>query len=293
MKGSGETELACRIWRSPESRCVILYLHGIEGHSQWFEPTAKVLRESGVTIYATDRRGAGLNTAHRGDIPDLKTFLCDVEMMLRKIDLMHPGKPIVLFANCWSAKAAAVLANRAHRYSDKKPPVKLAGLIMTCPAIVTKADFDPFTKLKIAFCTFASERLKQRLWPIPLTTEMLTDNPVYKQYLEEDPLRLKYATARFFRETFILGLLAQLVARSIEIPLLVLQAENDQIVDIERLSAWFQAVGSKDKQWKLFARSAHSLDFDATWFNDYTELLVQWLRARESTPGPSELGRLG
>jgi acylglycerol lipase len=284
MKGDGETELACRIWRHADPHCVIVHLHGIEGHSQWFEPTARVLNEQGITVYALDRRGAGLNLQNRGDLPDLKTFISDVEAVLRKVVLLHPGKPTFLFANCWSAKAAAVLVNKNHRYADGKPPVHLSGLIMTCPAIVTEADFDPLTKLKIAFSTFASETLKRRLWPIPLTTEMLTGNLVYRQYLEQDPLRLKYVSARFFRETFILGLLAQFVARKIELPLLVLQAEKDQIVDINKLSAWFFAVGSRDKQLKLFANATHSLDFDATCFNDYTESIVQWLRARETKP---------
>ena len=280
MPASGNSQLACRVWRGKPTEPVIVYLHGIEGHSQWFEPTANVLHGREMTVYAPDRRGSGLHTHKRGDLASLNTFIVDVETLLRKIERLHPLQPIVLFANCWSAKAAAVIARRNHVYADKKTPVKLHGLVLTCPAIITKADFNFFHKLQIALCTFAGDRFNQSAWPVPLATEMLTDNPVYLEYLHSDPLRLKMATARFFRETFILGLLAQQAPSELHLPLLVLQAADDQIVDIAKLKSWFDRVHSSDKQWQPFANATHSLDFDARWFTEYTNLLCDWLLAR-------------
>lgn len=280
IKASDDSRVACRVWRAHAERCVVLYLHGIEGHSQWFEPTARVLSERGITVYAPDRRGSGLNADDRGHLSSLKVFVNDVESILRHISLTHPSAPLVLFANCWSAKAAAVIARRNHSYFDQAEPVKLSGIVMTCPAIVTKADFDFMTKLKIAFHSFAGEKYRRRTWPVPLTTEMLTDNPTYLEFLHDDPLRLKLATASFFRETFILGLMAHKFAKQIELPLLLLQAENDQIVDVEKLKRWFERVGSSDKVWRLYSGATHSLDFDAKWFDDYTRVLTDWLIRR-------------
>ncbi len=290
MPAAGNSQLACRFWQGEKTSPVIVYLHGIEGHSQWFEPTAQVLHARGLTIYAQDRRGAGLHTHNRGDIAGLKTFITDVEILLRSVERLHKGQPIFLFANCWSAKAASVIAQKNHSYVDKLPPVELSGLILTCPAIVTRADFNLFTKLQIAFCTFGSERLQRKTWPVPLTTEMLTDNRLYLDYLNDDPLRLKIATARFFRETFILGLLAQRAAANLDLPVLVLQASNDQIVDIVKLRNWFEAVAAQDKQWHDYANATHSLDFDDAWFNDYTNLLSEWITARTVSASKSPAG---
>jgi acylglycerol lipase len=280
IPASGNSMLACRVWQGIPGRCVILYLHGIEGHSQWFEPTARVLNESGITVYAADRRGAGLNSEDRGHLTSLNVFISDVETMLKHIRRKHPDQPIVLFANCWSAKAAAFIARRDHRYADGSEPVELSGLIMTCPAIITSANFDLLTRLKIAVYSFLGEQGRRRIYPIPLTTEMLTDNLSYIDYLQNDPLRLHSATVSFFRETFILGVLAQRFAKQIDLPLLVLQAENDKIIDVEKLKKWYEQVASTDKVWRLYANATHSLDFDAHCFNDYTSLLTEWLLKR-------------
>ncbi len=286
IAASGGSMLACRVWQGVPSRCVVLYLHGIEGHSQWFEPTARVLNQSGITVYASDRRGAGLNCEDRGHLTSLKVFIADVEMLLRQIRRKHPNQPIVLFANCWSAKAAAFIARRDHKYSDGAAPVKLSGLIMTCPAIITSANFDLFTRLKIAFYSFLGEQGLRRIYPIPLTTEMLTDNLSYIDYLQNDPLRLHSATVSFFRETFILGVLAQKFAKQIDLPLLLLQAENDKIIDVAKLKAWYEEVSSTDKVWRLYANATHSLDFDAHCFDDYTKLLTDWLLLRTEALTP-------
>jgi alpha-beta hydrolase superfamily lysophospholipase len=98
IPASGNSMLACRVWQGIPGRCVILYLHGIEGHSQWFEPTARVLNESGITVYAADRRGAGLNSEDRGHLTSLNVFISDVETMLKHIRRKHPDQPIVLLS---------------------------------------------------------------------------------------------------------------------------------------------------------------------------------------------------
>lgn len=110
---------------------------------------------------------------------------------------------------------------------------------------------------------------------------MLTDDPTYIAYIENDPLRLTEATARFYVETFKLTLLAHWKARQIHLPLLVLQSGKDRIVDVEALKGWFGHCPSRDKTWRLFADVAHSLDFDSANFDEYTRILRQWLLARK------------
>src|SRR5690606_11116879 len=92
---------------------VVLYLHGIEGHSQWFEQTASELNRKGFTVYAPDRRGAGMNRRDRGHMQSYKEFLSDVESFLVRIRNSHPAHPVALWGNCWGAKGAAVLSAEA------------------------------------------------------------------------------------------------------------------------------------------------------------------------------------
>ena len=92
LRMSDGVELAVRLWKGKSGLPVVLYLHGIEGHSQWFENTASVLNQKGITVYAPDRRGAGLNPSDHGDLSSYKSYLGDLEMIIRKLAFDFVGK---------------------------------------------------------------------------------------------------------------------------------------------------------------------------------------------------------
>jgi alpha-beta hydrolase superfamily lysophospholipase len=150
MRGAFGEKLALRIWRGKKGLPVILYLHGIEGHGEWFAHTAAFLNECGLTVYVPDRRGAGMNESARGHLSSYRDFLSDIEILLGRINQDHPGDQVVLFGNCWGAKAAAVLANSRYKTTDGKKLPALSGLILTCPALFTRVDFNFPTKARIA-----------------------------------------------------------------------------------------------------------------------------------------------
>lgn len=278
LSASDGTELACRIWRGNVESAVIVYLHGIEGHSQWFEHTASVLNRRGITVYAPDRRGAGMNARDRGHLVRYRDVLADIELLLRRVATQHLGQPIILIGNCWGAKAATIIA--ADNYKTDGPPIKLSGLVLTSPAIHTKVDFDLKTKLMIGYCCFKGERHALKHLPIPIDPSMFTNNPLYLDFIEKDPLRLTEATMKFYFEQFLLTHQARRTAPHLRLPLLVVQSGSDRIVDIEALENWYDKIKSSDKTMRIFADAAHSIDFDSVWFKEYTQLLIEWIFAR-------------
>jgi alpha-beta hydrolase superfamily lysophospholipase len=282
LRASDGSQLFCRIWRGKVGAPVVLYLHGIEGHSQWFENTATILNQKGITIYAPDRRGAGLNSRDRGHLSSYKVFIDDINGIMRKICNQHMGHPIILWGNCWGAKAASLFAQDLKAASGEGQPdlFPISALVLSSPAIFSKVDYDMKTKLEIAANHMMGDRRALRKWPIPLTTSMFTDNPVYLEYLEKDPLRLTEATATFFVESHKLGGMAEKAAANITKPLIILQAGNDAIVDTDKLSKWYSKVKSPDKTMRLFPDAYHCLDFDANWFKEYTHLISEWLMSR-------------
>jgi acylglycerol lipase len=284
-----ESSLKGRAWIGTPHRSVILYLHGIEGHGQWFEYTASELNKLGLTIYAIDRRGSGLNLESRGHLHSYRTYLKDVEHMLRQLDSKHPKQPIILFANCWSAKAAALIAKSSYVYHDGKKPVPLSGLIMTNPALATKVDFGVSTKLAIALAVLRGGNHSWQTWPIPLTTEMLTSNPIFQDFLRRDPLRLKNATANFYAETFKLGVLSYFSAPAIDLPTLIIQSEKDAIVDVRFVRNWFSRLSSAEKKFLTLSEATHSLDFDQQVFHDYVLALSAWIEERELNKSASQM----
>ncbi len=280
LKSSDGARLGCRVWIGSEDAPVVIHLHGIEGHSQWFENTASSLNENGITVYAPDRRGSGMNGNLRGHLDNYNILLSDLEYQIQHIRRQHRGQRVILIANCWSAKIATIFAQSNYQNTDHTLIPPLAGLILTGPAIYTKADFPLITKLQIAFSWLLGSHALQKYWSIPLKTSMFTNDPDFINFIDNDPLHLTKATTSFFVQTFLLSRKAQQAAKFIKMPLLILQGEDDQIVDVTKLENWFEQVSSTDKALQVFPGAAHSLDFDRTWFKEYTHTLCNWILKR-------------
>ncbi len=288
VRADDGVQLMCRKWPGKVGAPVVLYLHGIEGHSQWFENTASVLNTKGMTIYAPDRRGSGMNSRDRGHLSSYKVFLSDVNQMLRRISQQHAGHPIIVWGNCWGAKAAAIVCQKVDTTKKKNDTediwrlesFPISALVLTSPAIFSKVDYDLRTKIEIAINHTMGGRRALRKWALPIRPAMFTNNPEYLEFIEKDPLRLSEVTSTFLVESYKLSKLAESAAGNISIPTLILQPEADQIVDVASLKKWNDKLRSTEKSMRLFPDAFHCLDFDANWFKEYTHLVSEWLLAR-------------
>jgi alpha-beta hydrolase superfamily lysophospholipase len=275
-------KLGGRIWRGRSDSPVLIYLHGIEGHSLWFARTAEYLSaRNGISVYAIDRRGSGMNPEERGHVKNYHRWLADLHLILDRVTSDHPHQARFLMANCWGAKLATIVAQEGAKAST------LNGLILTCPAIFTKPDVGLVERIKIAlYCIFRRKEASVPM-PIPLTASMFTDNQIYLDYIKNDRLRLMQARPQFFFENFWLGLSARKTAPALKLPVLLVQSGQDQIVDIPAVEKWFAKVKSVDKTFKMFADAHHSIDFDARCFEEYADLLVKWIADHDH----AEVGR--
>ncbi len=272
--------LGFRHWAASHMAPVVVHLHGIEGHSQWFSKTAEKLNENDIAIYALDRRGSGMNRDYPGHLASFKTYLQDLEISLSYIKDVHPDQNIVLMANCWSARAAAIIASENYRPITKGTAIQLAGLVLTSPAIYTKIDLSWRTKCMIALARLKGGNNLMMNWPIPLEPEMFTNSDQYIEDIRRDSWRLKEATAGFYLATAILSWLAKQAASSIRLPLLILQAGADQIVDVAHTLDWYREVKSEEKAMYIFPKTFHSIDFDENLFDKYTDILSHWVKER-------------
>lgn len=264
-------QLFYRLWPGHGQGPVVVYFHGIEGHGRWFEHTAAHLNRSGISVYAPDRRGAGANTQERGHLSSYKLLLKDMELVLCRARHDYPDRALFIMGNCWGAKGAILLA--AHACARQ---CQVRGLVLTSPALKAAVDVDFPTKLQIGVSWLARSRRK---FPIPLSAEMFTDNPLYLNFIEHDPLRLTEATASFLVQGLFLTWLADNAASRLRLPCLLLQAGKDRIVRQDYIEKWFRRLASEDKTMRTFPSSEHSLDFDNQ-PEDYLSVLRGWLMER-------------
>lgn len=250
---------------------VIAYLHGIESNSGWFTQLSSQLAERGFTLYGIDRRGSGLNEEDRGDIKDYNIFFDDIEDALRLVKEQNTGKKVYLMGICWGA-----LLSVNYTLKRKTSP---DGLVLLSPAIYRKVDFSPWMKAIAGACSlfYPEARFK-----IPINDKMFTANTRYLDFIKNDKMRLSYLTCRFFNQIVRMENEFGQINNNVVLPLIVLLAGHDDIVDNERVRKWFNTLPSQDKTIRIFDDFHHIMPFEEE-ITPLLDCVEGWIKKREAS----------
>jgi len=267
--------LHCLHWRSGQSppSAVVVFLHGIASHAGWFAETAADLNRHGVEVYGLDRRGSGRSGGPRGHLDRYERALDDVEQLVLLAAAEHPRVPLFLAASSWAAKLGVVYA--AQR------PGPLAGLLLLGPGLLPRVNLSPWRRALVVAGHLV--RPTARL-PIPLTPELYTANPPYRDYIRADPLRLLEATTQFYWQTARLDRRRGRDTARLQLPVLLLQGEADQMMDVPATRRWFDGLGGRHSSYRAYPGAGHTLDFEPD-RTRYLDDLLAWLSATVR-PGP-------
>jgi alpha-beta hydrolase superfamily lysophospholipase len=235
----------------PKGRLV--FVHGIRSHGGWYTRSCSTLAAAGYEIYFLDRRGSGLNTAHRGDAPNFRRLLDDVAEFLLMLRQTKPSLPIVLGGISWGGKLAAGLPYRR--------PGLIDGLVLLCPGLCPKVTPPFLQRVAIAL---ARVRRPRKQFTIPLNEpELFTASPDWQKYVEEDRYGLRQATARSLFSSFSLDIYLRRAVKRVNAPVLLLLAEHDRIIDnaaTRRLLANFRAAPNRTVI--EYPGAHHTLEFE-------------------------------
>ncbi len=259
------------------TKAYVIGLHGIQSHGGWYGYSCGRLSRAGFDVSFLDRRGSGLNTQDRGDTPSFRRLLDDIAEFL--VWYRTDERPVFLVGISWGGKLAVALPRRY--------PGMIDGMALLCPGICPRIR-PPFLER----CAIAAARLfrPRRLFPIPLSApELFTATPRWQQFLREDPLSLHRATARFLIESVRLDGYLRFAARSVRVPVLLMLAEHDRIIDNPRTRRFVARLPSDDKQIIEYRGAHHTLEFEPD-PERFVDDLCRWLEDR--TEGPlADLGR--
>ena len=260
--------LPLRLWRSDRPRAALVYLHGIQSHSGWYETSSRRLAEAGVAVYQVERRGSGIDCAHeRGHVDRAETWLDDVAAAAELARAETAVGAVHLVGVSWGGKLA--LACAAHR------PDLYRSLVLAAPGIVPLVDVTLATKLRIGQNLLVGRG--RRRFPIPLADpHLFTENPERVHYVAEDPLSLREVTARFLFESGRLDRLARRAAASVRLPTFLALAECDRIIHNAATRALVEAMPAVRRRIVTYAGAHHTLEFEPSpeaYFRD----LVSWV----------------
>jgi alpha-beta hydrolase superfamily lysophospholipase len=248
----------------------VICLHGIQSHAGWYEYSCTRLREAGFTVFFLDRRGSGVNIEDRGDTRSIGHLLGDLaeflEMLTGKGGTERSALPRFLVGISWGGKLAAAL--------EGIRPGLVQGLVLLCPGFFPRVRPSLRERLRIGWSRLVAP---QRLFAIPLNDpELFTASPRWQDFLRQDPLSLHRATARFLVESRRLDRLLRSLPHRIHLPVLLLLAEKDRIIDNTATRRLVQKFASADKEIIEYPGAHHTLEFEPD-PDRFIDDLIRWL----------------
>jgi alpha-beta hydrolase superfamily lysophospholipase len=256
-------------------RAHVVCLHGIQSHGGWYDYSCRRLAEAGYAVSFLDRRGAGLNEAARGDAPSFRRLLDDIAEYLRASPAHPPQLATHLLAISWGGKLALAL--------QRRHPGLVDSLALLCPGIVAQVRPTFRERLGIAWCYFTAPG---RLFPVPLNDpELFTTTPEWLEFLRNDPLAVREATARFLAHSVRLGGYLRFVRAHVTVPVLLLLAGRDRIVDNADTRRYVESLASPDMTVIEYPEAHHTLEFEPR-PHRYLDDVIGWLGRQTDTAKP-------
>jgi pimeloyl-ACP methyl ester carboxylesterase len=177
--------------------------------------------------------------------------------------------PRFLIGISWGAKLAVGLQRRHPGLTD--------GLVLIGPGLCPRVRPPLGEWMRIAAWRFLSPR---RLFWIPLTEpELFTANRERRQFILDDRRALHQATARFLFESARLDVYLRFATRHVTMPVLVLLAGEDRIVDNGATRRYIERFATKDKTIIEYPHAHHTLEFEPGG-PPYLLDLLTWMGAR-------------
>jgi alpha-beta hydrolase superfamily lysophospholipase len=233
-------------------RAEVVCIHGIQSHSGWYEYSCGKLADAGFAVSFLDRRGSGMNERDRGDAPGFRRLLDDLAEYLQMLRSQTPSLRVFLVAISWGGKLGVAL--------QRRHPGLVDGLALLCPGFFSRVRPKLKQRLGILWSRLVKPR---RLFPIPLNDPTLfTATPRWREFLRNDPLALRQATARLLFESVRLDFYVRWAASQVRQPVLLLLAQHDRIIDNVRTRAFVDRLPSTDKQVIEYPEAHHTLEFE-------------------------------
>ncbi len=250
----------------------VVALHGIQSHGGWYQTSSHFLAEHGWGVSFLDRRGSGLNEHARGDCPSFRRLLDDIAEFIQPLRERTAGS-VVLEGISWGGKLAVAL--------QKRHPGLCDGLILVAPGLRPKVRLRLPSRLRVLWKRLTDPK---QLLPIPLNEpELFTGNRERQEFIRTDSLSIHDATARFLFESRRLDVYARLAKRRVRIPVLLLLACKDRIIDNTKTRRFARRMRRAETTVIEYPFAYHTLEFEADG-PPHLDHLLTWLAtvARQS-----------
>lgn len=251
--------LFCRSWvPDHKARAAVILSHGYAEHSGRYDALAGVLTRHGYAVYALDHRGHGQSEGERANVSVFRCYVDDLGRFIERVREGHPRPPRFLLGHSMGGLVALQLV--------LEHPEKVEGVAVSAAFIQNATHVPP----PLARAARLVSRFAPKLPVQHLDTDALArDKGVVERYRNDPLVYHGKVKARLGAEMLQAGPYVLGHAPSIRLPLLLMHGTADRIAAVSGTQAFFERVGSSDKQLKLYDGAFHEV------FNDHGKETVQ------------------
>lgn len=214
-------------WNTADSQGVVVLVHGTGEHHGRYQHVGAFLNRCGWDVDTGDLPGWGRATGKKGHVDSFRQYTDTVREWTEEALEKAAGRvPVFLLGH---SLGGLIVTRFAEEYERRR---ELAGLILTSPCLQLKLQV-PAWKVELA-------RLLDKVWPtlsMPngIAPEMVSRVPEVQEMYIRDPLNYPKVSVRWFQELHRAMRQAWEHRHKLDIPVLVVQAGDDQLIDAEAI----------------------------------------------------------
>ncbi len=260
-----------RIWKSTNQNKIVVAIHGMGAHSEYYIQVADQLIENGISVYALDVKHHGLSSGKKGDLAKFEEILYQIHEFITKIRGDNNNIPIFLMG---LSMGGMITINYSVMYQDD-----LNGIILMAPGV--KSNFKltalDFAKLPLLMFAFLFARSKP-IVNIASRAGITSRNPVRLEYQDHDPLRVTKMSPRFLMQMGKWLKRANKNAENITVPTIFFQGTDDKLVSPGGVRNFYERLTISDKTFIEINGGYHSLFSDPGMVDEKGwDLLRSWI----------------
>ena len=176
----------------------------------------------------------------------------------------HPDSRMFLIGLCLGGKLAVDFFSYHQDCLD--------GLILISPSLKNRLKFSLPDKLALLF-------RPNRMLKVPIKDTMFTSNAKHLKFIEKDSLRLRYIPAQHLLEIAKMGRRLKTASDNIRLPVFLMLAGIDKIIDTRSTLKWYKKLPSQDKTLKFYKDYHHILTFEPNAVEVMEDIAV-WIKER-------------
>ena len=224
----------------------LVIIHGASEHGGRYGHVARAAAARGWNVLTPDLRGHGQSGGVPVHVNKFGRYLDDLDQLWGHFQL-DPLRTALL--------AHSMGGLVAIRYVQTRPP-RVQALVLSSPLLGLLVKVPLLTRVLGRVLYFVAPRTRFQSLVDPADT---TRDPELLEQRLADPLIHRSLTASWFFEMQSALRKAHRAAKDLTLPLLVMQAGVERVVDPLASQQWTEAVSSSDKTFQLFPEHLHEV----------------------------------